>query len=182
MMSCEWRTPRLLARRPDSADQSAYRALLLDPAVGEWLRPAPLEPFDDAAILGLLGKDERHWSEHGFGPCALIEQATGSMVGRGGLQKTELDGTLAVELPWTINSVHWSRGFATEAASAALGWARSLGLSEVVALIMAGNAASRRVAEKIGMRCDGETEHAGLPHLVYRRPLRTAGESGSQSR
>jgi RimJ/RimL family protein N-acetyltransferase len=91
------------------------------------------------------------------------------MVGRGGLQRTELDGTLAVELPWTIDSAHWGQGFATEAASAALEWARSLGLSEVVALIMAGNAASRRVAEKIGLRPDGETQHAGLPHLVYKR-------------
>ncbi|MET0306090.1 MAG: GNAT family N-acetyltransferase [Solirubrobacterales bacterium] len=171
MTSCEWRTSRLLARRPDASSQSAYRSLLLDPAVGEWLRPPPLEPFDDAAILGMLSKDERHWSEHGFGPCALIEEATGSMVGRGGLQRTELDGALAVELPWTIDSAHWGQGLATEAASGALEWARSLDLSEVVALIMAGNAASRRVAEKIGLRRDGETQHAGLPHLVYKRSL-----------
>lgn len=172
MMSCEWRTARLLAKRPSSSNQSAYRALLLDPAVGEWLCPAPLKPFDDAAILGMLSKDERHWSEHGFGPCVLIEEATGSMVGRGGLQRTELDEMPAVELPWTIDSAHWGRGLATEAASAALEWARSLGLSEVVALIMAGNAASRRVAEKIGLNPDGETQHAGLPHLVYKRSLR----------
>lgn len=171
MMSCEWRTARLLAKRPSSANQSAYRALLLDPAVGEWLRPPPLEPFDDAAILGLLSKDERHWSEHGFGPCALIEEATGSMVGRGGLQRTELDDMPTVELPWTIDSAHWGRGLATEAASAALEWARSSGLPEVVALIMAGNTASRRVAEKIGLSPDGETLHAGLPHLVYKRSL-----------
>jgi RimJ/RimL family protein N-acetyltransferase len=171
MTSCEWRTARLLAKRPDSANKSAYRALFLDPAVGEWLRPAPLEPFDDAAILGLLSDDDRHWSEHGFGPCVLIEEATGSMVGRGGLQKTELDGLPAVELPWTIGSAHWGRGLATEAASATLEWARSLGLSQVIALIMAGNAASRRVAEKIGLHPDGITEHAGLPHLVYKRSL-----------
>ena len=181
-MHYEWRTARLLARRPDSASQSGYRSLLLDPEVGKWLRPAPLEPFDDAGALGLLSKDEQHWSKFGFGPCVLIEEATGVMVGRGGLQRTQLDANDVVELPWAICSERWSRGFATEAASAALEWARSLKLPEVVALIMADNAPSKRVAEKIGMRHDGETEHAGLPHLVYRRPIRTAGESGSQSR
>lgn len=171
-MDYAWRTARLLAKRPDPACQSGYLSLLLDPAVGEWLRPAPLKPFDDAMVLGLLSKDEGHWAKFGFGPCVLVEEATGSMIGRGGLQRIELDGGLAVELPWAISSERWSRGLATEAASAALDWAHSLRLPEVVALIMAGNAASRRVAEKIGLRHDGETEHGGLPHLIYRRPLK----------
>jgi len=41
----------------------------------------------------------------------------------------------------------------------------------VVALILAGNRASRRVAEKLGMTEAGTARHAGLPHLVYRRSL-----------
>ncbi len=76
-----------------------------------------------------------------------------------------------MELPWTIASPHWNRGFATEAAEAALGWGRERGLPEVVALITADNAPSRRVAEKIGMNQHGQAIHGGLPHIVYRALL-----------
>jgi RimJ/RimL family protein N-acetyltransferase len=51
-------------------------------------------------------------------------------------------------------------------------WARSLDFGEVVALVRPENAASRRVAEKAGLREAGETMHAGLEHLVYRLELR----------
>ncbi len=93
------------------------------------------------------------------------------MVGRGGLQWTGLEAGRVVELPWAIASQHWNRGFATEAADAALVWARELGLREAVALITADNDPSRRVAEKIGMRPEGQTVHGGLPHIVYRALL-----------
>ncbi len=56
------------------------------------------------------------------------------------------------ELPWAIGSEHWNRGLAAEAALAAIEWAGSLGLHEVVALIMAGNSRSRKVAEKAAIK------------------------------
>jgi hypothetical protein len=43
-----------------------------------------------------------------------------------------------------------------------------LELDEVVAMILPINAASRRVAEKIGMEPAGEVEHAGFDHLLLR--------------
>ena len=56
-----------------------------------------------------------------------------------------------------------------------MAWARELGLQEAVALITPDNDPSRRVAEKIGMRQEGQTVHGGLPHLVYRvRPANPA--------
>jgi RimJ/RimL family protein N-acetyltransferase len=164
-------TERLLARAPGPADRDGYRDLFIDPAVAVWLRPTPTEPMSEAEILGMLGADERHWAEHGFGPWVLVEREEGAMVGRGGLRWTELDEGWAVELPWAIGSARWSRGLATEAAVAAVDAAAALGLPEVIALIVPTNARSRRVAEKAGLAAGGETLHAGLPHLVYRRSL-----------
>src|SRR5258707_7060585 len=92
-MRDQWLTERLLARSPGPADQDGYRELFLDPAVGEWLRPAPMEPFSDAEISDMLSEDELHWAEHGFGPWVLVEREGGSTVGRGGLRWTEVDGT-----------------------------------------------------------------------------------------
>jgi RimJ/RimL family protein N-acetyltransferase len=164
-------TERLRARPPVPADLDGYRGLFLDPAVGRWLGPSPAEPFSEAEIVGMLGADERHWREHGFGPWVLVEREGGAMVGRGGLRWTELDERLAVELPWAIGPERWNQGLATEAASAAIDRARSLLLPEVIALIVPDNVPSRRVAEKAGLEVDGETRHAGLLHLVYRLSL-----------
>jgi ribosomal-protein-alanine N-acetyltransferase len=51
----------------------------------------------------------------------------------------------------------WGNGYATEAARAALQWGwRARGLRRVISLIQRGNAASVRVAEKLGERLEQE--------------------------
>jgi RimJ/RimL family protein N-acetyltransferase len=167
-VSERWRTEHLLARRPRPADQPAYLDLLLDPEVKKWLRPPPAPPFTEAELAQMVEDDIAHWERHGFGPWVLIEVESGATIGRGGLRWTAVEGELAVELPWAIASRHWRRGFATEAGTAALSWSRALGFEQVIALIRADNSASRRVAEKVGLRHSGEAVHAGLPHLLYR--------------
>jgi ribosomal-protein-alanine N-acetyltransferase len=162
---------RLLARGPRPSDLDDYAAVLLDPEVEVRLRQANAPPMDVRAVAERLAADEAHWDEHGFGPWTLIGKESGLVVGRGGLQWIGLEGRDVVELPWAIASQHWNRGFATEAAEAAMGWARELELQEAVALITPDNDSSRRVAEKIGMRQEGQTVHGGLPHLVYRALL-----------
>ena len=166
-----WRTPQLLARPPELSDEEGYGRLFLDPAVSEWLRPAPMKPFDPGEVAEMLGEDRRHWTEHSFGPWVLESREDGSVVGRGGLRWTEIDGHPTVELPWAVRPDRWGEGLATEAASAAVEWAGPLGLSEVAALVLPGNLRSRRVAEKAGLQLTGDTLHAGIPHLVYRLVL-----------
>ncbi|MGB7685654.1 MAG: GNAT family N-acetyltransferase [Solirubrobacterales bacterium] len=167
----EWKTARLLARPPQLADEEDYGRIFLDPAVAEWLRPAPMKQFDPGEVAEMLGEDRRHWVEHGFGPWALVAREDDSVVGRGGLRWTEIDGHLTVELPWAVSPDRWGQGLATEAASAAVECARALGLAEVAALVLPGNLRSRRVAEKAGLKLTGDTLHAGIPHLVYRLDL-----------
>lgn len=169
-MGDEWHTERLLARPPRPGDRDGYRALFRDPAIEEWLRPAPLPPFGDEDIDGMLIADEAHWQSHGFGPWALLDREDGGLVGRGGLRWTEIGGRKVAELPWTIASRRQGRGLASEAAAAAVAWAGTIEIDELVALIRPENAASLRVAEKVGLRRDREVLHAGLPHLLYRWP------------
>jgi [ribosomal protein S5]-alanine N-acetyltransferase len=178
-MDREWSTPQLLARAPEAGDEEGYRRVFLDPAVGEWLRPAPMKPFDAAEVAEMLAEDRRHWADHGFGPWALADRERGSLLGRGGLRWTEIDGHPIVELPWAVRSDRWGQGLASEAAAAAVAWARALGLAEVAALVLPGNLRSRRVAEKAGLELDGDALHAGLPHLVFRLALAEAPEPES---
>jgi RimJ/RimL family protein N-acetyltransferase len=161
-------TERLLLRRPGPGDAPAYRALLLHPTIGEWLRPPPLEPFEAADGDAWLDDDVRHWERFGFGPWAVCERDGGDYLGRVGLRWTQIGDRAGIEVLWTIDPNRHGEGFAAEAAAAALDRAAELELDEVFAMILPTNAASLRVAEKIGLRRDGNVEHAGFDHLLFR--------------
>jgi ribosomal-protein-alanine N-acetyltransferase len=161
-------TERLMLRPPGLGDAPGYRALVTHPTIGEWLRPLPLEPFEPADGDAWLAEDSRHWERFGFGPWAVIERDSGAYLGRVGLRWTDIGDRAGVEVLWSIDPERHGEGFAPEAAAAALGLAADLELDEVFAMILASNAASLRVAEKIGMARDGEVVHADLDHLLFR--------------
>jgi RimJ/RimL family protein N-acetyltransferase len=161
-----------LIRQPVPGDEPGYERLLLDPEVSAWLRPEPLSPFTSAEIAEMLADDLRHWRDAGFGPWVLLDRESEELVGRVGLHRTSVGGELVTELAWTVRPGWQGRGLATAAAVEGLELARSAGLEELVALVLPANAASCRVAEKLGMQWSSEVTHAGLPHLLYRIDVR----------
>lgn len=60
-----------------------------------------------------------------------------------------------VEIGWHLHPDAWGRGFASEAASAVLEYARERGIPRVVAVTYPENTASQRVCERIGMTALG---------------------------
>jgi ribosomal-protein-alanine N-acetyltransferase len=162
----------VLIREPDPGDESGYLELFMAPQVSAWLRPEPEPPFSAAELAEMLAEDLRHWREVEFGPWALVEAESGALVGRVGLHRTSVGGELCTELAWAIAPAWQGRGLATAAAVEGMALARAVGIDELVALVLPANLASRRVAEKVGMRATTEVTHAGLPHLLYRVDLR----------
>lgn len=73
------------------------------------------------------------------------------VVGACGLERDEDE----VELGYWIGRDYWGRGFATEAAGALLGLARTLGYRRIVASHFVDNPASRGVLRKVGFRPTG---------------------------
>ncbi|HVV90932.1 MAG TPA: GNAT family N-acetyltransferase, partial [Solirubrobacterales bacterium] len=144
-------TGRLRLRPPVPGDAPDYRALLMHPTIGEWLRPPPEQSFEPADGDTWPAEDSRHWERFGFGPWAVLEQASGDYLGRVGLKWTDVGDRAGIEVLWAIDPARHGEGFAPEAAAAALAFAGELELDEVFAMILPRNAASRRVAEKIGM-------------------------------
>jgi RimJ/RimL family protein N-acetyltransferase len=161
-------TARLMLRPPGPVDAPGYRALLTDPVIGEWLRPKPMRPFEPADGDLWLSEDEGHWDRFGFGPWAVIERQGGDYLGRVGLRWTEVGDRAGIELVWAIDPARHGEGFAAEAAAAAVDLAADLELDEVFAMILPSNAASLRVAEKIGLERAGNVEHAGFDHALFR--------------
>ena len=74
----------------------------------------------------------------------------------------------AVELGWTLLPEVWNRGLATEAARAALEYGfETIGFSQVISAVLPDNAASRRIADKLGMTLDGTVKRDNQSHLRY---------------
>jgi RimJ/RimL family protein N-acetyltransferase len=161
-------TDRLMLRPPGPGDGPGYRALLMHPTIGEWLRPQPLQPFRAADGDAWLAEDERHWERFGFGPWAVIERGSGDYLGRVGLRWTDVGDRAGIEVLWAIDPNRHGEGFASEAAAAALEFAADLELDEIFAMILPTNTASRRVAAKIEMTPAGEVEHAGFEHVLFK--------------
>ncbi len=99
----------------------------------------------------------RHWETCEFGLWLAIERSTDRVVGYVGLSVPMFlpEVLPAVEVGWRFDPDVWGRGYATEAARAALDQAfTTLGLAEVCSLPQTENASSVRVAERLGMRLD----------------------------
>jgi RimJ/RimL family protein N-acetyltransferase len=78
-----------------------------------------------------------------------------------------------VEVGWHLHPRHQGQGLATEAARAVLALAREAGIEQVLAITDLDNAASQRVAARLGMTDDGVTGRwFGLTARQYRTVLR----------
>ena len=157
-------TTRLRMRPFESDDAWAGFALWAEPEVGRFTGGAHATIAESRA---LIEKNRAHGERHGFALWAVEERETGALVGEAGLQLLEGSGP-EVEIGWAFAPSAWGRGYATEAANAFLDVAfGGLGLDRVIAVIREENAASHRVAERLGMRPAGRRRVYGADHDVY---------------
>lgn len=164
-------TERLIGTRPLLRDADDLHPLVADPRVADWLWPGDLGgPRTLAQTRALLVKDIDRWKRSGFGPWVWRDAATGAMIGRAGLAPApEYFGEGEVEVGYLIAADRWGEGLASEITRASLGVAfDELGLPSVIAFTQPHNLASRGVMERCGFVYEGEVEHAGLPHVLYR--------------
>ena len=79
------RTERLLLRPLVEADLDAYHLVMSQDAVGSQLPRGRGFTIDETRAL--IEHWLRHWSEHGFGPWAVIDDESGALMGHCGLQR-----------------------------------------------------------------------------------------------
>lgn len=115
---------------------------------------------------------ERQFTRYGnnlFGLQALIEKSTNTFIGQCGLLKQEVNGKPETEVGYHILKKYWGNGFAPEAARMFINYAfqNCLALS-IISIIDKRNLKSQRVAEKNGLKQDGEAKWHGLDVFIYR--------------
>jgi len=112
-----------------------------------------------------LEDDIEFWLVRGYGTWSVFEQGTGAFLGLCGLMERP-DGR-GVALRFALWPECRGRGYAREAARAALEFGFRAGLPRIIAVAWAENAASRGVLEDIGMRLCDRFTHRGRAMLVY---------------
>jgi RimJ/RimL family protein N-acetyltransferase len=160
-------TERLLLREQRVDDFDAYVEHMTDPVATEFLTPLA----DRRAAWRLFAAASGMWMLTGAGWWAIELRASGETIGIVGafFRETTLGQPDApLELGWSLYRRFWRRGFAREAAAAAMatGFARHA-VTRAIAHVDPKNAASVRVAEAIGMRFDGEADFYGSPTARY---------------
>jgi RimJ/RimL family protein N-acetyltransferase len=175
-------TERLLLRAWQPADAAPFAALNADPEVTRYLRgPMRRDQSDE-----LLARIRGHWEDHGFGLYAVEVKESGAFAGFVGLAIPSFlpDVLPAVEVGWRLGREHWGKGYATEGGRASMRFGfDELGLLQVISIIDPRNAASIRVADRLGMTRGRDRIHpeSRARLSVYAKNAEDAGSSRSGS-
>lgn len=157
-------TKRLILRGYEEDDLDAFTDMYGNPDVMRYIGSGQTSNRSESwrLMAVMLG----HWHLRGYGSWAVEERTSGAMIGRVGCWHPE--GWPGFEIGWMIRREFWGKGFATEASSVAMEFAfEELEQPHVISIIQPENAASRRVAEKLGEKLEGTAEVLGKECVVY---------------
>ena len=168
-------TKRLLLRQWQPSDFPLFAELCADPDVMQFF-PSTLSEAESMALAqrvhGLI-------AERGWGLWAVQVPGVSDFIGFVGLHvpKDYLPFSPCVEIGWRLAKSYWGKGYASEAAKAALNYAfTELQLDEVLSFTSVTNLPSQAVMKRIGMtnthrnfmHADIEAGHPLCEHVLYR--------------
>ncbi len=128
--------------------------------------------FSDQEVREWLERQIKRYQDDGFGLWAVISKKTGDFMGQVGLTVQQTPLGKEVEIGWLLKRKFWHQGIATEAALGCKRYAFDvLKKKKVVSIIRDTNSASRKVAERLGMKPEFSfVKHyygMDMPHIVY---------------
>jgi len=164
-------TERLILRGHQLDDLEHSLALWTDFSVTQFIggKPSTREEVW-ARLLRYVG----HWSLMGFGYWVVTEKATHTFVGEVGFGEfqREIEPSLKgiPEIGWVLAPHGHGKGYATEAARAAVAWGeKHFGPVRTACIIAPENGPSIRVAEKCGYREFCHTTYKDQPTIMFVR-------------
>jgi len=163
-------TERLLLRPHIEADYEASCAIWADPDV---VRHISGVPSTREQTWHRLLRAAGMWVMKGYGPFAVVEKATGRLLGEAGHHDFHrgLGETFDPypEAGWVLGSHAHGKGVATEAVTTMLKWFdETRPETRTVCIISPDNPASLRVAEKVGYRPFGRMDYNGEVIMLER--------------
>ena len=165
-------TTRIVLRQWRSEDYAEFASMNADPDVMRYF-PSLLSRKESDALTKKL---DNLVAQKGWGFWVAQRKSDNAFIGLVGLnQADDLPVASCVEVGWRLAKAYWGKGYATEAATAALVFAFSiLEKDQVAAFTTIENSRSRKVMSKLGMENRNEnffhpriSENSGLREHVY---------------
>jgi RimJ/RimL family protein N-acetyltransferase len=158
-------TPHLLLRAWTTRDAEVWFNILHEEDILRYF-PNPAPP-DREKAEPYIAHHLTHWRTRGYGHWVAVAKQDGLVVGWCGLEYLpELDET---EVAYLFSHRVWGRGYATEAARAAVRFGfESAGLEAITGLVHPDNVGSVRVLEKCGLTFAEQITLWGMGMSRYR--------------
>ena len=160
-------TPRLILRQWRDTDYLPFAEMSANPEVMRYFPKVLTRAESDVYIDKLKAIIEKQ----GWGFWAVELKQTQQLIGLVGLhdQPTQFSFLPCVEIGWRLDQAFWGKGYAKEAANAALDFAfNHLQLETVVSFTTLENLRSEALMKSLGMRKLAEFQH---PALAQDHPL-----------
>ena len=149
-------TERLQIREMTEEDGVFYQAMLSDPDFKTHIGDRGVTS-EEIAITHMRDRVLSSYDAHGFGMWLVSRKSDGEAIGMAGLVKR--DFLKHVDLGYAFLPVGRGAGYATEAASAVVGYARQhFGIRRLAAIVSPANHASIRVLERLGFNHTGQVK------------------------
>ena len=162
-------------RRWQDSDREPFAALNADAETMRYF-PSTMARAASDAFVDLI---EERFAGQGYGLWALEIAENGQFIGFTGLNPMPADvpGAGGLEVAWRLARHAWHRGYATEAAQAALDVAfNGIGMPEIWSMTALLNEPSQAVMRRIGLTEYTRFEHPRVPaasplrsHVTYHR-------------
>ena len=155
---------RLLLRQFTDGDWQDIHRYFSDPEAMFFTHGRALSEGETWRVMcSMIG----HWQVRGYGPYAVEEKSSGSVLGTVGFWYP--NDWPDPEIKWGLARQSWGQGLATEAATLvhAAGCAHLPDIA-LISLIHDDNKASIGVARAIGAQRERSIDYEGEPHGVYR--------------
>lgn len=165
-------TERLILRVPALEDLDRWAEMMADENAAQFIGGVAPKSFIWRMIMQMVGA----WEVTGVAMFSVIEKASGKWIGRvGPWQPFAWPGT---EVGWGLHPDAWGKGYAFEAAAASIDYAFDvLQWTNVIHLVNPANVRSRRVAERLGAKLQGQ---ARMPPPFDAELADVWGQSGDE--
>jgi [ribosomal protein S5]-alanine N-acetyltransferase len=160
---------RIVLREIVASDADDIFHLDSDIDVVRYVGNAPLVDYTQA--VNIVENIRKQYDKYGIARWAVIDKSTNSFIGWAGLKyidETVNGHTNYYDLGYRLAKQYWGKGYATEAAKAALDYGfMTMALTDIYAIADSENVNSHHVLEKSGLVYINEFEHEAQPHRWY---------------
>ncbi len=156
-------TQRLVLRRFQESDQEALFELYGDPECTRYTLGKPVERWE---VWRIIAANLGHWELRGYGPYAVVEKTSGTLIGPVGLNYP--GDWPEPELLYSLSRRFWGNGYASEAGFAVKQLAaKELGWKRLISLVHPENVRSKAVVRRLGGELEKTITLRGGQNEVY---------------